>query len=97
MEHASFSSPSHAAQPLPTFPPTRSRIEMAAQFLQRRSFLHGLAGVTLGLPLLESIGSGPLLAQTVEGLPRFLSFHCSSGVNTDNFWPTVGTLDSGSF
>lgn len=70
---------------------------MAAQFLQRRSFLRGLAGVTIGLPFLESIGSGPLQAQGVEGVTRFLSFHCSSGVNTEKFWPNVGALNSGSF
>src|SRR5690606_39017028 len=28
---------------------------------------------------------------------RFLSFHCSSGVNTDRFWPALGALNSGSF
>ena len=70
---------------------------MAAEFLHRRTFLRGLAGATVGLPLLESIKVGPLQAQ--EGAPttRFLSFHCSSGVNTSKFWPNIGKLDQSSF
>jgi hypothetical protein len=70
---------------------------MAAEFLRRRTFLRGLAGATLGLPLLESIGAGPLKAQDAEPIKRFLSFHCSSGVNTERFWPALGALNSGSF
>ncbi len=70
---------------------------MAARFLQRRSFLRGVAGVSLGLPLLESIGSGPLQAQEGATSGRFLSFHCSSGVNTDLFWPEIGPLSAASF
>lgn len=30
-------------------------------------------------------------------MPRFLSFHCSSGVNTENFWPSLGALTENSF
>ncbi len=67
-----------------------------AKFLQRRSFLRGFAGVTLGLPFLESIGSAPLHAATTR-TPRFLCFHCSSGVETDRFWPTIGAFDAQSF
>jgi hypothetical protein len=58
------------------------------KFLSRRTFLCGAAGVTVGLPLLESIGGGPLLAQTTEPVKRFLSFHCSNGVNDALFWPS---------
>ena len=68
-----------------------------ARFLNRRTFLRGAAGATLGLPLLQSIGSGPLRAQTSEPDRRFLSFHASSGVETDRFWPAVGPLSAGSF
>lgn len=65
--------------------------------LSRRRFLYGAAGVTLGLPLLESIGSGPALAQDGMGPRAFLNFHCSSGVETDRFWPAPGRLDAAAF
>lgn len=68
-----------------------------AKFLRRRTFLRGLLGATVGLPLLESIGTSPLQAQTTAPTKRFLSFHCSSGVETDRFWPALGTLDAGAF
>jgi hypothetical protein len=65
--------------------------------LNRRRFLIGAGGAALGLPLLESIGAGPLLAQTSTGPRAFLSFHCSSGVDNDRFWPAVGNLDAAAF
>lgn len=70
-----------------------------ARFLSRRTFLRGAAGVSVGLPLLESIGAGPLQAQTMDPVKRFLSFHCSNGVNDSRFWPTVsnGALSASSF
>jgi hypothetical protein len=68
-----------------------------ARFLSRRTFLQGTAGAALGLPLLESIGTSPLQAQTAKRLPRFLSFHSSCGVETERFWPTLGALSSASF
>jgi hypothetical protein len=68
-----------------------------ARFLNRRAFLRGAAGVTVGLPLLESIGAGPLHAQEAQPKKRFLSFHSSSGVDTDRFWPQVGALSAASF
>lgn len=61
-------------------------------FLSRRGFLRGAAGVAVGLPLLESIGGGPLQAQTGSPRRRFLSFHCSSGVNIRTFRPPIGAL-----
>jgi hypothetical protein len=69
----------------------------SARFLSRRTFLRGAAGAALGLPLLESIGAGPLYAQSAKRVTRFLSFHSSSGVDTDRFWPAVGTLNAASF
>lgn len=69
----------------------------SARFLSRRSVLRGAAGAALGLPLLESIGAGPLHAQSAKRVTRFLSFHSSSGVDTDRFWPAVGTLSAASF
>jgi hypothetical protein len=66
------------------------------KFLSRRRFLRGMAGVSVGLPLLESISAGPASAQTGP-LPRFVSFHCSSGVETDRFWPAIGALAPSSF
>jgi hypothetical protein len=68
-----------------------------ARFLSRRNFLRGAAGATVGLPLLESISAGPLQAQEAAPVTRFLSFHCSSGVDTDRFWPALGNLTAGSF
>jgi Protein of unknown function (DUF1552) len=66
------------------------------KFLSRRRFLRGVAGVSVGLPLLESIAMGPASAQTNSGA-RFVSFHCSSGVDTERFWPAVGPLDTAAF
>lgn len=68
-----------------------------ARFLNRRAFLRGAAGVTVGLPLLQSIGGGPLQAQEAQPQKRFLSFHSSSGVDTDRFWPQIGALTAASF
>ncbi len=68
-----------------------------ARFLSRRTFLRGSAGAALGLPLLESIGTSPLQAQSAQRVTRFLSFHSSSGVDTDRFWPAVGALSEASF
>lgn len=62
------------------------------KFLSRRGLLRGLAGVAVGLPLLESVGGGPLHAQPASPRKRFLSFHCSSGVNTRSFRPAIGPL-----
>jgi Protein of unknown function (DUF1552) len=67
-----------------------------AQFLNRRGFLRSAGVATLGLPLLESIGAGPLQAQTAT-TKRFLCFHCSSGVETDRFWPNIGAFGADSF
>jgi len=69
----------------------------SARFLSRRTFLRGVAGAAVGLPLLESIGASPLQAQSAKRVTRFLSFHTSSGVETDRFWPTVGPLNAASF
>ena len=69
----------------------------SSRFLSRRTFLQGAAGAIVGLPLLESIGAGPLQAQSAKPLTRFLSFHSSCGVETDRFWPVVGPLSAASF
>jgi Protein of unknown function (DUF1552) len=67
------------------------------KFLDRRRFLLGAGGVVLGLPLLESVGSGPALAQGATQPRAFLNFHCSSGVEAERFWPSLGTLSAASF
>ncbi len=67
------------------------------KFLSRRGFLRGAAGATLALPLLESIGSGPLQAQEAAPVRRFFCFHCSSGVEVDRFRPPLGALTDASF
>src|SRR5438552_13694337 len=68
-----------------------------ARFLSRRNFLRGAVSASVGLPLLESIGAGPLQAQSTQRVTRFLSFHTSCGVETDRFWPTIGALSAASF
>jgi hypothetical protein len=69
----------------------------SARFLSRRTFLQGAAGAAVGLPLLESIGASPLLAQSAQRVTRFLSFHSSCGVETERFWPAIGPLSEASF
>src|SRR5215207_6722273 len=69
----------------------------SARFLSRRTFLRGAAGAAVGLPLLHSIGTSPLQAQTAKRVTRFLSFHSSCGVETDRFWPAPGALSAASF
>jgi hypothetical protein len=69
----------------------------SARFLSRRTFLQGAAGAAVGLPLLESIGASPLQAQAAKRVTRFLSFHSSCGVETDRFWPAIGSLSEASF
>ena len=67
-----------------------------AKFLSRRRFLSGVAGTCVGLPLLESLYREPAWAQSAPR-KRFLSFHCSSGVNGARFRPGIGTLTAESF
>jgi Protein of unknown function (DUF1552) len=67
------------------------------KFLDRRRFLLGAGGIALGLPLLESVGSGPAFAQGAAQPRAFLNFHCSSGVEVERFWPGVGPLSAASF
>jgi hypothetical protein len=69
----------------------------SARFLSRRTFLRGAAGAAVGLPLLESIGTSPLQAQSAKRVTRFLSFHSSCGVETERFWPAIGALTEASF
>jgi hypothetical protein len=63
------------------------------KFLSRRGFLKGTAGIAVALPLLESIGAGPLRAESAPR-KRFLSFHCSSGVTPGRFRPPIGPITS---
>lgn len=67
------------------------------RFLSRRAFLRGAAGAIVGLPVLESVAAGPLSAQTSTPKRRFLSFHCSSGVDNQRFRPATGALRPESF
>jgi hypothetical protein len=67
------------------------------KFLSRRGFLRGVAGAAMGLPLLESVAEGPLYAQPAAPRKRFLSFHCSSGVNGRAFRPAIGPLTPETF
>lgn len=67
------------------------------KFLSRRRFLRGTGVALVGLPLLESVREGPASAATGAPPPRFINVHCSSGVNTDRFWPSLGRLEPTSF
>jgi hypothetical protein len=62
---------------------------MKARALNRRRFLRGLGGVSVGLPLLEAWL--PRRAEaTAASIKRFLVFFTCNGVNMDRFFPTGG-------
>jgi hypothetical protein len=56
--------------------------------VNRRHFLKGALGVTLGLPLLESFRIDAAHAQTSSR--RLVVFFCCNGVNMSTFFPTTG-------
>jgi hypothetical protein len=56
--------------------------------LNRRAFLYGLGGVSVGLPFLESAPERSAWAQTEE--PVFVLFMgTANGIIVDEFWPTA--------
>ena len=57
--------------------------------MNRRWFLKGALGVTLGLPFLESIRPREVSAAPNEKA-RLIVFFCCNGVNMDRWWPNVG-------
>lgn len=68
--------------------------------LSRRFFLRGLGGITVGLPVLESLLPRAARAQTAMQQPqRFVAFLECNGVNMSKFFPATpyGPLTSASF
>lgn len=67
--------------------------------MNRRSFLRGLGGVTVGLPVLRSLQPRSAWGGTPKVQPRFIVFFTCNGVNMDTFWPThdYGALSASSF
>lgn len=67
---------------------------MSKRVIPRRLFLRGAAGVTVGLPLLESLGAGPAPARAQDGVFRYAIFmRQGNGILQEKFWPTqTGSL-----
>src|SRR5690606_26874536 len=59
---------------------------MRAPFLNRRNFLRGALGVSVGLPFLESVRRAS--AQDADAVKRFVCFFNCNGVQMDRFFPT---------
>jgi hypothetical protein len=57
--------------------------------MNRRRFLKGALGATLGLPLLSSL-DGKSAKAAPGDFKRLVVFFCCNGVNMDTFWPTTG-------
>jgi hypothetical protein len=66
--------------------------------MNRRWFLKGALGVTLGLPFLESILPRQVMAGPSEK-GRLIVFFCCNGVEMTRWWPDVayGSIDPASF
>lgn len=58
--------------------------------MQRRQFLRGLGGVTVGLPFLETFAPRKAAAQAAAVPKRMVVFFNSNGVNMDKWFPTTG-------
>lgn len=55
--------------------------------LRRRRFLQAACGVTVGLPLLESLGSSKAMAQEAEPFRYAIFMRQGNGVVQESFWP----------
>lgn len=73
---------------------------MRSRRLTRRSFLRGLGGAAIALPLWSHGLGRDVLAQampgsmTADGFPkRFIYFFHPNGTVQDEFWPTAGTTE----
>lgn len=71
---------------------------MSRRRMNRRTFLRGLGGAAVALPLLPSLGGNQALAAetagalTPDGFPRrFIYFFHPNGTMPNDFWPTGGT------
>lgn len=71
---------------------------MSRRRFNRRTFLRGLGGAAIALPLLPSLGGNTALAAeaagalTPDGFPkRFIYFFHPNGTMPDDFWPTPGS------
>lgn len=68
--------------------------------MNRRHFLVGLGGVTVGLPMLESLGFRRFArAQEAKAPRRFVTFFQCNGANMERIWPggAFGALTAGHF
>lgn len=66
--------------------------------INRRNFLRGVGGLSLGLPFLESIVLRGVRAQAPPPIKRFIVFFSCNGANLSQFWPSnYGALTPGSF
>jgi hypothetical protein len=63
----------------------------------RRSMLRGLAGATVALPLLASMGSRKARSQSVEFPTRFIAFFHPNGVEPSAWFPTTHPNEVGAF
>lgn len=67
------------------------------KLLNRRRFLRGLGGITVGLPLLEAFTPPAAQAQTAGPTKRFIVFFTCNGVNMNKFFPkSFGALTASS-
>lgn len=56
--------------------------------LPRRIFLRGACGITLGLPLLESLGTRPAIAQEDGAFRYAILLRQGNGIVQESFWPS---------
>lgn len=61
--------------------------------LSRRAVLHGLGGLTIGLPLLDAMLGGSAQAGPTTPPKRLLVMYTPNGTIAPNFWPTGGETD----
>jgi hypothetical protein len=67
--------------------------------MTRRSFLRGLGGTAIALPLLSAFGRDALAqgapgSMSADGFPkRFIYFFHPNGTIQDDFWPTAGSTE----
>jgi hypothetical protein len=61
--------------------------------LSRRAVLHGLGGLTIGLPLLDAMLGGSAHAGPTTSPKRLLVMYTPNGTIASNFWPSGGETD----
>ncbi len=66
---------------------------MKSWYVNRRTFLRGAGGVTIGLPLLNAMLPGPAGAQAAQPTRRFLLWSENNGTVMDAWRPSGGVTD----